>query len=202
MTSEADRIIGLYRRHAQKWIALRQGRFIERSWLDRFSETLPQTATVLDLGCGAGVPIASYLLANGYDVTGIDSSPELIDAAQARFADGHWQVSDMRGLDLNAQFDGLLGWHSMFHLTPDDQRNLFSVFRRHAAKGATLMFTSGTQAGETLGVFEGEPLYHAGLDAQEYRSLLDASGFEVIDHVVEDPDCGGATIWLARFSGD
>jgi hypothetical protein len=44
---------------------------------------------------------------------------------------------------------------------------------------------------------EGEPLYHASLDAAEYRRLLAEQGFVVQDHVVEDPDCGGHTVWLA-----
>jgi hypothetical protein len=38
------------------------------------------------------------------------------------------------------------------------------------------------------------PLYHASLDPAEYRSLLDRNGFDVVSHVVEDPDCGGHTI--------
>ena len=33
---------------------------------------------------------------------------------------------------------------------------------------------------------------------REYRDRLDRHGFEVLGHVVPDPDCGGATVWLAR----
>jgi len=60
------------------------------------------------------------------------------------------------------------------------------------------MFTSGPAYGEAIGAYRGEPLYHASLDATEYRSLLDTHGFDVVEHVVEDPDCGHHTIWLAR----
>jgi hypothetical protein len=49
--------------------------------------------------------------------------------------------------------------------------------------------------GQTI---EGEPLYHASLDEAEYRSLLNSHGFAVVSHVVEDPKCGGHTIWLAK----
>jgi hypothetical protein len=48
------------------------------------------------------------------------------------------------------------------------------------------------------GKLEGEPLYHASLDPDEYRLLLDRNGFDVVTHVAEDPDCGGHTVWLAR----
>jgi hypothetical protein len=44
----------------------------------------------------------------------------------------------------------------------------------------------------------GEPLYHASLTPEEYRTLLKSAGFRVVAHVVEDPNCGGHTIWLAQ----
>jgi hypothetical protein len=29
-------------------------------------------------------------------------------------------------------------------------------------------------------------------------ALLDANGFDVIEHTVRDPQCGGHTVWLAQ----
>ena len=104
----------------------------------------------------------------------------------------------MRGLSLERRFDGLIAWDSFFHLCPDDQRGMFAVFAAHAAPGAALMFTSGPADGIAIGTFEGEPLYHASLDAGEYRALLGENGFDVVAHAVEDPSCGGHTVWLAR----
>jgi hypothetical protein len=104
----------------------------------------------------------------------------------------------MRTLSLGRQYTGILAWNSFFHLKPDDQRSMFPVFQQHAAPGAILMFTSGPSLGEALGVFEGETLYHASLDAQEYTAQLHQHDFEVLDHIVEDPDCGGQTVWVAR----
>jgi len=60
------------------------------------------------------------------------------------------------------------------------------------------MFTTGTSHGEAIGAYAGEPLYHASLDPAEYRSLLRHNGFQVISHVIKDPNCGHRTIWLAR----
>ena len=62
------------------------------------------------------------------------------------------------------------------------------------------MFTSGPSHGEAIGTYRGEPLYHASLSGAEYHSLLDAVGFEIVSHVVEDPGCGGHTVWLARLA--
>jgi hypothetical protein len=104
----------------------------------------------------------------------------------------------MRNLALGVAFQGLLAWDSFFHLSHDDQRRMFPIFKLHAASGAALMFTSGTAHGVAMGSYQGEPLYHASLAAEEYRALLEANGFRVEAHVREDPNCGRHTIWLAQ----
>jgi hypothetical protein len=93
-------------------------------------------------------------------------------------------------------------WHgySFFHLCPEDQLQMFPIFRSHAAPGAGLMFTSGTVHGEAIGTFQGEPLYHGSLDTAEYRSFLNQNGFAVVSHVVEEPTSGGRTVWLAQLT--
>jgi cyclopropane fatty-acyl-phospholipid synthase-like methyltransferase len=199
MNSDANNIIGLYRRHATAWARLRGRDLTERKWLDRFIAHLPAKARVLDIGCGTGEPIARYLLEARCDVTGIDAAPEMIDIAKRQLPGATWRVSDMRSLELNETFNGLLAWNSFFHLAPEQQRQMFPIFARHAADGAALMFTSGPSAGEAIGTFEREPLYHASLAPAEYRQLLDSNGFDVVDHVVEDPDCGRLTIWIGRL---
>ena len=199
MSEHAEQIIGLYRRHAAAWARLRSVRFTERAWIDRFASLMPERGTVLDIGCGSGVPIARHLAGMGCTVTGVDAAPELVDVARENMPDATWIVSDMRRMKLDRQFDGILAWNSMFHLTPADQRNMFPAFQRHAAPGAVMMFTSGTHEGSAIGTFEGEPLYHGSLDPQAYQVLLEDNGFEVLDHVIEDPECGGQTIWLAKY---
>jgi SAM-dependent methyltransferase len=198
--SEASRIIDLYQRKARDWAESRaRGNLFERPWLDRFRALLSPAAPILDLGCGSGEPMARYLIELGHPVVGVDSSEAMIEFCRSRFPEQEWIVADMRTLALRRQFSGILAWDSFFHLCPDDQRRMFPVFRAHAAPGAALMFTSGPAHGEAIGSFGGEPLYHASLDPDEYRALLDQNGFRVAAHVVEDPDCGRHTIWLAQL---
>ncbi len=196
----ADDIIGLYERRALDWVGdrSRQTKFIERPWLDRFAALAKPGGTILDLGCGSGKPMAAYLLTQGFDLCGIDSSPTMISLCRENFPDRQWIVADMRTLDLQRRSDGVMAWDSFFHLTPDDQRRMFPVFRAHAAPGAPLMFTSGPRHGEAIGTLRGEPLYHASLAPDEYRSLLAANNFTVVAEKMEDPECGGRSVWLAR----
>ncbi len=198
MSDDADHIVALYDRHAAAYDRLRGRTLVETSWLDAFVALLPINAAVLDIGCGVAEPIAGYLFENGCNVFGIDSSPAMIGICKARFPACQWAVADMRGLALGRRFHGLVAWDSFFHLKPDDQRRMFAVFASHAAPDAALLFTSGPAQGESIGTFEGEPLYHASLDPNEYRALLAAHGFRVVRHMAEDPACGGHTVWLAQ----
>lgn len=191
-------IVALYERHALDFDADRGKSLFERSWLDRFRAVVGAGGNVLDVGCGSGEPIARYLIACGHRVTGVDSSPSLIGLCASRFPDQTWIVSDMRRMTLGACFGGIIAWDSFFHLAPEDQRAMFPVFRAHAQPGAALMFTSGPAAGEAIGSYRGDVLYHASLDPADYTALLAANGFAVLDHVVEDQSCGGRTVWLAQ----
>jgi trans-aconitate methyltransferase len=198
MQELSDRITDHYERHAYAWDADRRAaEWNDKPWHDRFIVELPRAASVLDLGCGSGSP--EYLVSRGFQVTGVDSSPTLISLCRQRMPNQEWLMEDMRSLELSRRFDGLLAWDSFFHLKPDDQRRMFSVFVRHAAPSAVLMFNSGPACGEAIGEYRGEPLYHASLNADEYKSLLRGIGFEVIAHAVEDWQTGGGrTVWLTR----
>jgi SAM-dependent methyltransferase len=82
MATDAERIIGLYRRHARAWAMARGGRpgnrVMEADWLDRFRSLLPCFPTVLDIGCGSGEPMGRYLIEQGCSLMGVDSAPEMI----------------------------------------------------------------------------------------------------------------------------
>lgn len=199
MIRDHERIIDLYERNAQNWDADRGKSLFERPWMERFQALMPAGVSVLDIGCGSGEPIARHFIEAGYELTGVDSSPTLIEMCASRFPAQSWVAADMRALDLGKRFAGILAWDSFFHLAHDDQRAMFPIFRAHAAPGAALIFTSGPAHGEAIGSYHGEPLYHASLDVAEYRRLLADNGFDVVAHAVDDPDCGNHTIWLAQL---
>ncbi|MBR9970202.1 class I SAM-dependent DNA methyltransferase [Magnetospirillum sulfuroxidans] len=193
-----DSIISLYQRHSEEWDRLRGRSLFERPWLDRFLALIGPAPEIIDLGCGSGEPLAAYLIGRGVAMTGIDSAPALIALCRQRFAAHRWIVADMRALPVTATFDGILAWDSFFHLNHDDQRRMFASFGRLAKPGAPLLFTSGPSHGKAIGNMWGEPVYHASLSSDEYHARLSENGFTVIDHRIEDPECGKHTVWLAR----
>ncbi len=199
MNDAASRIVAHYEHHAVSWDADRRAAaWIDRPCIERFLGLLSGGASVLDLGCGGGAPVALHMAALGFHVTGVDSSPSLISLCRARMPDQEWIVADMRSLALGRRFDGILAWDSFFHLSHDDQRRMFRIFAAHSAADGILMFNAGLSRGEAVGSYRGDPLYHASLDPSEYEALLAGAGFELTEHSVDDPAKGGRIFWLAR----
>ncbi|MEZ4385481.1 MAG: class I SAM-dependent methyltransferase [Nannocystaceae bacterium] len=208
MPPERTDVIALYQRHAAAYDAMRSRSLFERAWLGRFLELAATCQTgagplaILDLGCGAGEPIARHLIDRGCAVTGVDAAAPMIERCRQRFPAHTWLVADMRDLTPDAldrrRFAGILAWDSLFHLSRDDQRRVLVRLRDFAAPGAALLFTSGSEDGEAVGELCGEPLYHASLATEDYRRRLDAAGFTPRAHVITDPSCGEHTVWLAQ----
>jgi hypothetical protein len=138
------------------------------------------------------------MVAQGFRVTGVNSSPTLISLCQNRMPDQDWIVGDMRSLVLRRRFGGILTWVGFFHLRHNDQQAMFSIFAAHAAPNSILMFNADFSHGEAVGSYRGDPLYHACLDAAEYEKLLANFGFELIEHSIDDIAKGGRIFWLAR----
>lgn len=172
----------------------------ETPYLERITTTAPTGGHVLDLGCGAGDPIAAYFIDKRWHVTGVDLSAALLEKSRARFPAQEWLHADMRHVNLEHKFDAVLGWDSFFHLPAEDQRTMFGVFSAHLKPDGYLLFNTGTTAGTVYGQMEGHDFHHASLDIEEYRSLLAKHGFMVMLCDIENPACGGRTVWLAKYA--
>lgn len=198
MAALAARTGEIYQRNAVRFDAERPKRLHEKPWLDRFADLLPPGGTVLDVGCGAGEPIAAYFASQGYRVTGLDAAQAMIDLARRRLPEQEWLFGDMRRLNLDRTFNGIIGWNSFFHLTQDEQRSVLPRLAQHLEPGGALMLTVGPEAGEVTGHVGDDIVYHASLAPDEYRSILAGLGLQVVSFVAEDPDCDLQTILLAQ----
>ena len=194
----AARTQDIYERRATQFDAERPKALHEQSWLDRFLDLVEPEGRILDLGCGAGDPIAGYFMSRGFEVVGVDASHEMLTLARSRYPGGDWRMGDMRLLDLPEAFDGIVAWNSFFHLMPAEQRDVIERLGRHLNEGAALMLTVGPEAGEVAGWVGGEAVYHASLAPDEYDMLLAKQGVEIVAFVPEDPLCDSQTVLLGR----
>jgi SAM-dependent methyltransferase len=83
MEDDANRIVDHYERHALSWDADRRtAGWIDKPFIERFLSFLPLGATVLDLGCGGGSPVALHMVAQGFRVTGSTAPRRLFRYAE------------------------------------------------------------------------------------------------------------------------
>jgi 2-polyprenyl-3-methyl-5-hydroxy-6-metoxy-1,4-benzoquinol methylase len=138
-----------YDRIAEWFDSTRTRALIEQPYLDALVQVLQPGASILDLGCGSGEPILRFLVEQGFAVTGVDASEAMIALATPRFPDARLLVDDMRTVEFDRRFDGVIAWHSLFHLPHADQRRMFAGFAQLLNPHGILMFTSGSAHGET-----------------------------------------------------
>ena len=193
-----ENVRAVYEDQAAQFDADRSRALFEARWLARFSSALPQGASVLDLGCGTGEPIARWFKAEGFAVTGVDFAPAMLDIARARWPQGDWIEADMRDFDLGCCFDGIVAWNSFFHLAPDAQRECIARMAAHLAPGGSILVTVGPRAGETTGTVGGKTVYHASLSPAEYATCLEANGLRLTGFLAEDPETQQHTVLMAR----
>jgi len=173
---------------------------MEQPYFDKLICLIPAGGNILDVGCGTAFPILNYFLEKGFNVTGVDASEKMIALARKNFPLTDFMLADMRMLSLAQKYNAVIAWHSFFHLPASDQKNMFTVFQKHLKPNGILIFTSGSTHGEAWGINGGENLFHASLDTDEYKTLLEEHHFTIIDHVMDDPECGNATVWLAQYN--
>lgn len=84
----------------------------EPKYLDILIQSKPH-GEILDLGCGMGEPIASYLLNKGEIVYGVDGSTKLLELAKKRLPKASWECADMREFVPVKRFSAVIAWHSL-----------------------------------------------------------------------------------------
>ncbi|MEE4246426.1 MAG: class I SAM-dependent methyltransferase [Kangiellaceae bacterium] len=193
----AEQTVDIYQRNAEAWDQQRSKVLFEKHWLDRLLEVLPAQPSILDVGCGAGDPIADYLIKSGASVTGIDAASSMVDICKSRFSQYSWHTIDMRELSLNQAFDGIIAWDSFFHLTPTEQTAVLDRFIKHLKPGGAMLITIGDEAGEVLGAVNGETVYHSSLAPDEYKQRLINAGFGQVETKLVDLSCAEHSILFA-----
>jgi SAM-dependent methyltransferase len=80
--------------------------------LNELAHLLPSCANVLDIGCGAGVPVARHLIARGFKVTGVDASARQMERARCNAPQAHFIRADMTTIEFLAfAFDAVAAFY-------------------------------------------------------------------------------------------
>ncbi|MDQ3747292.1 MAG: methyltransferase domain-containing protein, partial [Acidobacteriota bacterium] len=161
---------------------------------------LPAGSRILDVGCGSGW-LSEYFARLGYDVTGIDISPDLVEIARERVARVpygadhetplrcRFLVHDVEGQPLAEQFDAVVCYDSLHHF--EDERAVLKNLAAMTKYGGSLFILEGDRPEEgseneeeLLEVMRNFGTLESPFSRDYLRALLDEFGFAVVGDYV------------------
>lgn len=172
-----------YNKICNQWCEFRNSRPINKCIVD-FASSLKPNARILDVGCGAGYPIDSYLTKKGFNVTGIDISEEMIKRAkQLNLQNSSFFVGDILNFKSNEKYDAIIAFDSIWHINHDKQEEIYSIISSLILPGGLFLFTHGKEDGEIFGTMWGEKFYHSALSLKKLYQVLNKNGFEIVSSI-------------------
>jgi ubiquinone/menaquinone biosynthesis C-methylase UbiE len=170
-------------------------------FLDELDRRLSDGSSVVDLGCGAGVPVTARL-AQRHSVVGVDISAEQLRLARDLVPAATFVQRDLAMFEVpDRSQDAITAFYSLTHVPRDRHPDLLRRFRRWLRSGGLLLATFSA-AGATDGVqedFLGVPMFFSGFDADTNRRLIAEAGFALlIDEVVimHEPEGPATFLWV------
>jgi SAM-dependent methyltransferase len=149
-------------------------------------------AKVLDLGCGNGIP-ATRMLAERFDVTGVDISEVQISRARQLVPTATFIRADMASLDFpQGSFDAVVSFFALIHVPLEEQPSLLNRISTWLVPGGLFLATVGHDVCTRVGDFYGAAMYWSHADASTYRAWLSDAGIEVVERefIPEEPHRG------------
>ena len=159
----------------------------------KFVNNIVETGHILDAGCGTG-RFVKYFRANNFRVTGIDTSPSMLEIAVRDNPDTEFMVMDMRALTFpSSYFDGIWNSGCILHLDEEGVMSTFKESARVLKKDGVFHVATRTRVEDSIIVeesTEGGKIvvnYHS---AAKLRLLLEIAGFQITGISVEPDDFG------------
>lgn len=162
------------------FMSRRTGSSVGVATVREWARALPPGGAVLDLGCAHGVPISQALVDDGFLVHGIDASPSMIAAFQARFPRAPAECAAVEDSQfVGRSFDGVVAWGLMFLLPPDAQANLIHQVAAALKPGGRFVFTAPQQVCDWSDNLTGQKSVSLGSGA--YRRIVEKAGLLLED---------------------
>ena len=166
-------------------------------WLRELDSRLPDDASVLELGCGRGVP-GTRELARRHRVTGVDISAVQIELARHHVPEASFVHADASELEIaTGSLDAVVALFFFGHVPMEEQRELIGRIALWLDDGGLLLATFGAgEPGEDVDDdWLGAPMFFASLGGDAYLPLLRECGLELLrDEVVVQHEPGHGDI--------
>lgn len=182
-------------------------------YTNKVFEDAPASPRVLEIGCGAGIPITRMLLERGAEVVANDISVKQLDMAKAHCPQATFVSGDMAALSFEpASFDSVVAFYTIFHLPRAEQSNMLSKIRSWLKPGGLFVFNLATIDKEEIhGEFMGHGMFWSSFGVEENKAMVTDVGLEIVEvEVLEagdgqlkegEPDHGVKFMWVAARNG-
>jgi SAM-dependent methyltransferase len=151
----------------------------------RWATQLPAGATVLDLGCGSGDPLAKELCRRGFSVAGIDASASLIAEFHRQIPEASWACEPVEASSFfGRKFDAILAVGLVFLLSEHAQQTVLGKVSDALDVDGRFLFTAPRQACEWTDVLTGQRSVSLGED--QYEGILRRNGMVVIESYADE----------------
>ena len=184
MNNEA--IFAAYEQIADVYVAQRD-QFKSQRYLERFAELVPEGSSILDVGCGGGLPVDGFLIDRGYQVHGIDLSSRMIELALANVPQATYELANMSELQ-PSQFTvgGIVSLYAIFHTPRERHAELLGTFASFLPSGGAMLISMGASDWEGTDSFHGVDMSWSHFGSEINLDLVSDAGFAVlhaeIDH--------------------
>ncbi|WP_305784566.1 class I SAM-dependent methyltransferase [Symbioplanes lichenis] len=148
---------------------------------ERVAALIPAASTVLDLGCGTGVPTARILTEAGHKVLGVDISEGMLRLAREQVPQAEFRHADLRELpgDLGP-FGAVTAFFSLLMLSRADIEATLARAAAWLAPGGHLALGMVELDADSLPVeFLGVPVKVSGYPQDALAARLATAGFDV-----------------------
>jgi 2-polyprenyl-3-methyl-5-hydroxy-6-metoxy-1,4-benzoquinol methylase len=154
---------------------------VVREW----ARTLPRGASVLDIGCGSGIPISNVLVQEGLAISGVDASAAMITAFRHNFPGVPMECAAVEDSTFfGAEYDGVIAWGLMFLLSSNVQRALIGKVSRVLKSGGRFLFTAPKQACTWPDAMT--ELQSSSLGLEVYREILQAESMVLVGEQLDE----------------
>lgn len=188
-----------YNKAAENYSASRD-QFSNIKYLEKLVSLLRLGSTILDIGCGAGMPIDRFFIDHGQKVIGIDISEKQIELAEKNVPEGGFEVRDMSEIKSSEySVDAVVSFYSIFHIPREEHKELFKKINSFLPKDGLILVTMG--AGEYEGAednFHGSKMWWSHYGADKNKQIIEDAGFKILLDEIDISDKEKHQIILAR----
>lgn len=158
----------------------------------------PNCCTILDIGCGTGIPLTRQLAMSGAMVVGLDISSNMIEKARRNVPNASFMIGDIVTTQFESKFDGVFAWDSLFHIPLERQEEVIRKIIGWLKPNGVFLFTAGGGYGELVSEMYGKPFYYSSLSPDQYEKILAEENCRVIIHDLDDPSSAGHRVICCR----